>query len=51
VESSCLACHGARDARPAFVKESYPQDKAFAFKAGDLRGAYSVFLPSRAPAR
>jgi hypothetical protein len=51
VESSCLACHGARESRPAFVKENYPQDKAYAFKAGDLRGAYSVFMPTRAPAR
>jgi hypothetical protein len=31
--------------------ENSPQVKAFAFKAGDLRGAYSVFRPSRAPAR
>lgn len=51
VEASCLACHGARESRPAFVKENYPQDKAFAFKAGDLRGAYSVFMPTSAPAR
>lgn len=45
VESSCLACHGARDKRPAFVRERYPADKAFGFAAGDLRGIYSVFIP------
>lgn len=45
VEPSCLACHGEKSARPAFVVQNYPQDKAFAFKAGDLRGAYSVLIP------
>jgi hypothetical protein len=51
VEPSCLACHGARSARPAFVVENYPQDRAFAFKAGDLRGAYSVLIPMPDTAR
>ncbi|WP_461415416.1 Tll0287-like domain-containing protein [Gemmatimonas sp.] len=45
VEPSCLACHGERSARPAFIVQNYPQDRAFAFKAGDLRGAYSVLIP------
>lgn len=45
VEPSCLACHGERDARPDFVKENYPDDRAFGFANGDLRGVYSVFLP------
>lgn len=45
VEPSCLLCHGAREARPAFVREEYPDDRAFDFRAGDLRGAYSVFIP------
>ncbi len=45
VEASCLACHGARDSRPQFVKESYPQDLAYNFKTGDLRGVYAVFIP------
>lgn len=45
VEPSCLACHGERSTRPAFIVQNYPQDKAFAFKAGDLRGAYSVLIP------
>ncbi|MBK6485979.1 MAG: DUF3365 domain-containing protein [Gemmatimonadetes bacterium] len=45
VESSCLACHGARAERPAFVQQRYPADKAYGFSAGDLRGVYSVFLP------
>jgi hypothetical protein len=47
VESSCLACHGARDSRPAFVVSNYPKDRAFDFRAGDLRGLYSVFIPSK----
>ena len=45
VERACLACHGKREARPDFVKKNYPNDKAFGFAAGDLRGIYSVFIP------
>jgi hypothetical protein len=45
VEASCLACHGTRDSRPGFVKANYPNDKAFNFKPGDLRGMYAVYLP------
>lgn len=48
VEPSCLACHGAEEDRPAFVAEEYPDDRAFGFEAGDLRGVYSVFVPLRA---
>lgn len=46
IESSCLLCHGDIASRPAFVTANYPQDRAFGFKVGDLRGAYSVFIPS-----
>lgn len=45
VESACLACHGARDQRPAFVKHGYPVDRAYDFQVGDLRGIYSLFIP------
>ena len=45
VEASCLACHGARDSRPQFIKENYSQDLAYNFKVGDLRGVYAVFIP------
>ncbi len=45
VEPACLACHGEKDSRPAFVKEKYPEDQAFDFEIGDLRGLYSVFVP------
>jgi hypothetical protein len=45
VEASCLACHGAKGDRPSFVKENYPQDLAYDFNVGDLRGMYSVFMP------
>ncbi len=47
VESSCLACHGARASRPSFVVSDYPKDRAFDFRTGDLRGLYSVFIPSK----
>lgn len=45
VEGGCLACHGARDDRPAFVAARYPDDRAHGFRAGDLRGIYTVRLP------
>lgn len=45
VQETCLACHGEKNARPDFIKTKYPDDKAFDFKAGDLRGVYSVFVP------
>jgi hypothetical protein len=46
VQASCLACHGSKDSRPAFVKEKYPADRAFNFKPGDLRGMYAVYIPA-----
>ncbi|MEM9907632.1 MAG: DUF3365 domain-containing protein [Cyanobacteria bacterium P01_D01_bin.44] len=45
VEASCLACHGRKDNRPQFVKDNYPQDLAYNFNVGDLRGMYAVFIP------
>jgi hypothetical protein len=45
VEPACLACHGPKDARPGFIVDKYPDDRAFDFKPGDLRGLYSVFVP------
>jgi len=44
VEESCLACHGRKADRPEFVKAGYPDDRAYGFKVGDLRGIYSVFV-------
>lgn len=46
VEASCLACHGAKNNRPDFIQQKYPQDLAYDFKEGDLRGMYSVFIPA-----
>ena len=45
VAASCLACHGAQNNRPQFVKNNYPQDRAYDFNVGDLRGMYAVFIP------
>ncbi|WP_107671071.1 DUF3365 domain-containing protein [Cyanothece sp. BG0011] len=47
VEASCLACHGTKNSRPKFVQEKYPQDLAYDFKPGDLRGMYGVFIPDK----
>lgn len=46
VEEACLACHGPKDDRPQFVKDGYPEDRAYDFEVGDLRGLYSVFVPN-----
>lgn len=51
VEQPCLACHGDAAARPAFIQQRYPQDRAYGFAVGDLRGVYAVFIPDSAPAR
>lgn len=45
VQSSCLACHGPKEKRPDFVKTGYPDDRAYGFEEGDLRGIYAVFVP------
>ena len=45
VEPSCLACHGTKACRPAFIKDNYPDDKAFDLAVGELRGMYAVHLP------
>jgi len=47
VQKACLKCHGSKDHRPNFVKKGYPNDKAFGFIVGDLRGIYSVFIPNQ----
>lgn len=49
VQSSCLACHGPKEQRPDFVKADYPEDRAYGFETGDLRGIYSVFVPDSPP--
>lgn len=46
VEKSCLACHGEKDARPAFIVEKYPEDKAYGFKEGDFRGVIYALVPA-----
>jgi hypothetical protein len=45
VRPSCTACHGPKEQRPEFVKTGDPDDRAYGFEAGDLRGLYSVFVP------
>ncbi len=43
----CLKCHGRRlnDDIAAKIAELYPDDRATGFKAGDVRGAFTVMLP------
>lgn len=42
----CLACHGSdlKDDVKAELAKLYPADQATGFKAGDLRGAFSVVI-------
>jgi cytochrome c551/c552 len=52
----CLSCHGSDAQIPGPVKKqiasSYSKDLATGYKAGELRGAFSVKIPLRAsPAR
>lgn len=47
VQENCLFCHGQNEKRPQFIKDKYVNDKAYGFKAGDLRGVYSVFVPEK----
>jgi len=42
VEKACLACHGEKAKRPAFIVKKYPDDKAYDFNVGDLRGIISI---------
>jgi hypothetical protein len=48
IQPMCLSCHGAPEQVPAEVaallNERYPRDKATGYKAGELRGAFSVTL-------
>lgn len=46
VRSACLECHGPKEKRPDFVRERYPEDRAYGFEHGDLRGVYSIFVPT-----
>lgn len=46
VEEACLSCHGPGEARPRFIAEKYPDDRAFGFKTGDLRGIILILIPS-----
>ena len=48
VQPSCTACHGPKEERPDFVKKGYPDDRAYGFEPGDLRGIYAVFVPDPA---
>ncbi len=45
VESSCLACHGAKADAPASIRSQY--DNAYNLEVGDLRGILSIKIPAR----
>ncbi len=44
-KKTCLACHGVREGRPAFIAKRYPNDKSFAFKEGEIMGLISIYMP------
>jgi len=43
----CLTCHGSniKASLQTRINELYPEDKAYGFKIGDIRGAFSVQTP------
>jgi hypothetical protein len=43
----CLACHGKTldPAVDAVLRERYPDDQARGYKAGDIRGAFTISIP------
>ena len=43
VAEACLKCHGKKAERPEYIVQKYPNDRAFNFKVGDLRGFYWVW--------
>jgi hypothetical protein len=45
VEKACLKCHGEKTQRPGFVLKKYPDDRAWGFGVGDLRGIISILSP------
>ena len=45
VEEACLACHGSKEKRPQFIVDKYPEDRAYDFKTGDMRGMVEVMFP------
>jgi len=51
IQGMCLSCHGSAAQIPAAVKKqiakSYSNDLATGYKAGELRGAFSVKIPVR----
>jgi hypothetical protein len=53
IQGMCISCHGSAAQIPDPVKKqiakSYHQDLATGYKAGELRGAFSVKIPVRAP--
>lgn len=49
IQGMCLSCHGPRETLSGAVRdtldERYPRDKATGYKAGQLRGAFTVIVP------
>jgi len=49
VKGLCLACHGDAIATPvdSILKVKYPNDKAVGYKAGELRGIWSITMDKK----
>ncbi|MDB9761811.1 DUF3365 domain-containing protein [Alphaproteobacteria bacterium] len=43
----CLTCHGSNIKEPlqTRINELYPEDKAYGFKIGDIRGSFVIQIP------
>lgn len=47
IEESCLACHGKKENIPKIIVDNYPDDKAYNYKVGDLRGVIEVMYKDK----
>lgn len=49
VKGLCLTCHGDAIAQPvdSILKVKYPNDKAIGYKAGELRGIWSITMDKK----
>lgn len=44
-DKSCLACHGAPEAAPAFIRKRIPEEQSYNYRVGEVIGAASVTIP------
>ena len=46
IEPFCLKCHSSKESSPPGMVELYPDDPAYGYQVGDLRGLISIRIPT-----